>query len=179
MRRTRIGRTWAYLLRGLGLAITLAGLVVAVASLSRTWATDGFVKDGDLVARSGWDYLGAGGAALVAVCLFVAVIAIALTFGPRSRKVSRSAGALALTPLLLALAAVGIVDWMSGLDFSFFTDSDDVHHYVVKSGFEIAAIGLGVATFGVLILLAGRWDARTRASLRREQRRGGGEAAAV
>jgi hypothetical protein len=162
------GRTWAYLLRGLGLTITLAGLVVTVASLSRTWATDGFAKDGDLTTHTGWDYLGLGAAALVVCCVFVAVIAVALTAGPRSRKVSRTAGALALTPLALALAAIGVLDWMSGLDFSFFTDSDDVHHYVVKSGFEIAAIGLGVAVLGTLILLAGRWDARTRASLRRQ-----------
>jgi hypothetical protein len=177
--RTRAGRTWAYLLRGLGLAITLGGLIVTVASLSREWATDGFAKDGDLVSRSGWQYLGAGGAALVAVCVFVAIIAIALTVGPRSRKVSRSAGALALVPLALTLATVGVLDWMSGLDFSFFTDNSDAHHYVVKSGFEIAAIGLGVATFGVLVLLAGRWDARTRASYRRDERRARREAAAA
>jgi hypothetical protein len=177
--RTRVGRTWAYLLRGLGLAIALAGLIVTIASLSRTWATDGFAKEGNLVARSGWDYLGAGGAALVAVCLFVAVIAVALTFGPRSRKVSRSAGALALTPLVLGLATIGVLDWLSGLDFSFFTDSDDVHHYVVKSGFEVAAIGMAVAILGVLILLAGRWDARTRASLKRERRSGGSSSEAA
>jgi hypothetical protein len=165
--RTRVGRTWAYLLRGLGLAITLAGLVVAVASLSRTWVRDGPSR-GVATPRTGWDWLGPWAALLLAAVVLTAILAIALTAGPRSRKVSRTAGGFALTILALALAAVGVVDWMVGLDFSFFTDSDT--NYIVGPGFQVAAIGLGVAVFGLLVLLAGRWDARTRASLRRDGR---------
>ncbi|WP_027006104.1 hypothetical protein [Conexibacter woesei] len=172
--RTRVGRTWAYLLRGLGLAITLGGLVVAVASLSRTWVKDGPSR-GVEVPRTGWDWLGPWAALLLAAVVLTAILAIALTAGPRSRKVSRTAGGFALTILALAIAAVGVVDWMVGLDFSFFTDNDT--NYIVGPGFQAAAIGLGVAVFGLLVLLAGRWDARTRASLKRERR--GREAAAA
>lgn len=173
--RRRMGRTWAYLLRGLGLTVTLAGLVVTVASLSRTWVKDGPSR-GVEVPRTGWDWLGPWVALLLAAVVLTAILAIALCAGPRSRKVSRTAGGFALTVLALALAGVGVVDWMVGLDFSFFTDNDT--NYVVGPGFQEAGIGLGVAVLGMLVLLAGRWDARTRASLKRE-RRGGGEAAAA
>jgi hypothetical protein len=158
----------AYLLRGLGLAITLAGLVCAVASLSQTWVKDSS-GNGPRV-QTGWEALSYGDAGMIAGCLLVAILAIALCVGPRSRKVSRTAGGFALTILALGLAAVGVVDWLLGLDFSFFSDAD-AHTYTAGAGFQNAAIGLGLAVFGMLILLAGRWDARTRASLRREQRR--------
>lgn len=162
--RNRGGRTWAYLLRGLGLAVTLAGLIVTVASLSRTWVKDGPSR-GVETPRTGWDWLGPWVGLLLAVVVLTGILAIALTAGPRSRKVSRTAGGFALTILALALVGVGVTDWMVGLDFSFFTDN--ATNYVVGPGFQAAAIGLGVAVLGMLILLAGRWDARTRASLRR------------
>ena len=64
---------------------------------------------------------------------------------------------------------VGVTDWMVGLDFSFFTDND-ANNYTAGPGFQAAAVGLGIAVLGLLILLAGRWDARTRGSLKREAR---------
>jgi hypothetical protein len=164
--RTR-GRTLAYLLRGLGLAIALGGLVATVASLSQTWVKDGPAR-GVATPRTGWDWLGPWVGLLLVAVVLTAILAVALTAGPRSRKVSRTAGGFALTILGLALAGVGVTDWMLSLDFSFFTDNDT--NYIAGSGFQAAAIGLGVAVFGVLILLAGRWDARTRAALRREAR---------
>jgi hypothetical protein len=170
--RTR-GRTWAYLLRGLGLAITLAGLIATIASLSQTWVRDS--SGNGPAEQSGWAY-GLVDAALVGGCVLVAILAIALCVGPRSRKVSRSAGAFAFTILGLALSGIGLTDWLVGLDFSFFVD-DDAHRYTAGPGFQAGGIGLGVAALGLMILLAGRWDARTRASLRREQR--GSEAAAA
>jgi hypothetical protein len=164
--RTR-GRVVAYLLRGTGLAITLGGLVAAVASLSKTWVKDGPAR-GVATPRSGWDWLGPWVGLLLVAVVMTAILAIALTAGPRSRKVSRTAGGFALTILGLALAGVGVTDWMVGLDFSFFTDNDT--NYIAGPGFQATAVGLGVAVFGLLILLAGRWDARTRASLKREAR---------
>jgi TRAP-type C4-dicarboxylate transport system permease small subunit len=111
--RTR-GRTWAYLLRGLGLAITLAGLIATIASLSQTWVRDS--SGNGPAEQSGWAF-GLVDAALVGGCVLVAILAIALCVGPRSRKVSRSAGAFAFTILGLALAGIGLTDWLVGLDF--------------------------------------------------------------
>jgi uncharacterized membrane protein YidH (DUF202 family) len=155
----------AYLLRGTGLAITLGGLVVTIASLSQTWVKDSSGNGPAL--QSGWHALSFGDLAVVGGCLLVAILAIALTAGPRSRKVSRTAGGFALTILGVGLAGVAVVDWLVGLDFSFFSDSD-AHRYSAGPGFQAAEIGLGVAVFGLLVLLAGRWDARTRRALRRE-----------
>jgi hypothetical protein len=163
----KYGRTWAYLLRGVGLTVTLAGLIAAVESLSQTWVKDS--SGNGPAVQNGWDALRYGDLAMVGGCVLVALLAVALCVGPRSRKVSRTAGGFALTLLALGLAGVGVVDWLLGLDFSFFSDSD-AHNYTAGAGFQSAAIALGVAALGLLILLAGRWDARTRASLRRERR---------
>jgi hypothetical protein len=159
--------TVAGILRVAGLAGTLAGCVLTVAALSKTWAVDG-PREGFAARLDGWAYLSWGDLALLAVALLVAILATALTVGPRSRKVSRTAGGGAAFLLLGALAGVGIGYWVMGLDFSFFSSSDDLRRYDAGPGFGDAAIGLGVALLGLMVLLAGRWEARTRAAIRRE-----------
>ena len=163
--RVRVPRV-AGVLRVVGLAGTVAGCVMAVASLSRTWAIDG-PREGHAASQSGWQALGYGDLALVGACALVVILATALCVGPRSRKTSRTAGGLALFVLLAALAGVGVAYWLSGLDFSFFSD-DPVREYDAGPGYGAAATGLGIAVLGLLILLAGRWEARTRKALRRE-----------
>jgi hypothetical protein len=158
--------TVAGVLRVVGLAGTTAGCVMAVASLSRTWAVDG-PREGHVAARSGWQALGFADLLLVGACALVVVLALALAVGPRSRKTSRTAGGLALFVLLAALAAVGVGYWLSGLDFSFFSD-DPTREYDTGPGYGAAATALGIAVLGLLVLLAGRWEARTRKALRRE-----------
>jgi hypothetical protein len=158
---------FAGILRVAGLAGTLAGGLLTVAALSKTWATDG-PRAGFATRLDGWAYLAWGDLALLAVVLLVALLAGALTVGPRSRKVSRTAGGGAAFLLLAALAGVGLGYWLMGLDFSFFSSSDDLRRYDPGPGFGDAAVGLGVALLGLMVLLAGRWEARTRAALRRE-----------
>ena len=87
--------------------------------------------------------------------------------GPRSRRTTRLAGGAALSLLLAALAGVVAGYWLSGLDVSFFGD-DAVRQYDAGPGYTAAATGLVVALFGLLVLLAGRWEARTRGALKRE-----------
>jgi GNAT superfamily N-acetyltransferase len=157
----------AAVLRVVGLGGTLAGCVLTIAALSKTWAVDG-PREGFASRLDGWAYLAWGDVALLGVALFVAVLAIALCVGPRSRKVSRTAGGGAALVLLAALAGLGIGYWLMGLDFSFFSSSDDLRRYDAGPGFGDAAVGLGVALLGLMVLLAGRWEARTRAALRRD-----------
>lgn len=156
----------AGLLRVTGLAGTLVGCGIAVASLSETWAVE-TTADGTPVDRTGWEYLSYGDVAIVAGCALVAVLAVALCAGPRSRKVSRTAGGAAVGVLLLGLAGVGVVYWLTGLDLDVF-GADDAPSYDAASGFLRAAIGLGVAAVGVMVLLAGRWETRTRRALARD-----------
>ncbi|WCB95441.1 hypothetical protein DSM104299_04185 [Baekduia alba] len=153
--------------RFVGLAVTLAGCVLVVASLSETWAEQDSSRD-VVATRTGWDWLGIGDVLLLGVCALTAVLAVALCVGPRSRKVSRSAGGLALTLLVLALVGVGVTYWLVDMDFAFWIDSDDADNYSAGPGYQAAAVGLGIAVLGLLILLAGRWEARTRKALRRE-----------
>jgi hypothetical protein len=157
----------AGVLRVVGLGGTLVGCVLTIASLSKTWATDG-PREGFAPRLDGWSYLAWGDLALLGVTAFVALLAVALCVGPRSRKVSRTAGGGAAFLLLVALAGLGLGYWLMGLDFSFFSSSDDLRRYDAGPGFGDAALGLGVALLGLMVLLAGRWEARTRAALRRE-----------
>jgi hypothetical protein len=161
--------TVAGVLRVVGLAGTLAGCVMTVASLSETWAEEDS-NHGVLATRTGWDWLGVGDLLLIAVCALTGVLAIALCVGPRSRKVSRSAGGLGLTLLALSLVGVGVTYWLVDMDFAFWT-SDDADNFSAGPGYQSAAIGLGIAVAGLLVLLAGRWEARTRKALRREAAR--------
>jgi hypothetical protein len=162
--------TVAGVLRFVGLAGTIAGCVMTVASLSETWAKQDS-SHGVVATRTGWDWLGFGDLALLGVCALTVILAIALCVGPRSRKVSRSAGGLALTLVLVSLVGVGVTYWLVDMDFAFWTDSNDADNYSAGPGYQAAAIGLGVAVLGLLILLAGRWEARTRKALRREAAR--------
>jgi hypothetical protein len=157
----------AGLLRIAGLAATATGCVMAVASLSERWAVDG-PRAGDAAPQTGWQHIGYGAPLLAAVCALVLVLATALCIGPRSRRVSRRAGGASVSLLAAALAAVGLSYWMSGLDFSFFGNGDALRHYDAGPGYAAAATGLAVALLGVMVLLAGRWEARTRKALRRE-----------
>jgi hypothetical protein len=154
-------------LRVLGLAGTAAGCVATIASLSRDWAVDG-PREGHASAETGWQWLTYGDLLLVAASVLVLILATALCVGPRSRRVSRTAGTAAVAVLLLALAAIGVLYWLTGLDVSFFSD-DSVRQYDPGPGFGAAVTGLGIALLGVLVLLAGRWDARTRRAIRRER----------
>ena len=157
----------AALLRTAGLAGTVTGCVLAVASLSSQWAVDG-PRAGRAPAETGWAYLTYGDLLLVAACALVVVLAVALCVGPRSRKVSRTAGAAALSLLLLALAGVALLWWMTGLDVSLFVSDDEVRKFNAGPGFERATTGLLIAVTGTVVLLAGRWEARSRRALRRE-----------
>jgi hypothetical protein len=157
----------AGVLRVAGLGATLTGCVLTIAALSKTWAVDG-PREGFAPRLDGWAYLAWGDLALLGVAIFVALLAVALCVGPRSRRVSRTAGGGAALLLLAALAGVGLGSWLMGLDVSFLSSSDDLRKYDAGPGFGAAAVGLGVALLGLMVLLAGRWEARTRAALRRE-----------
>src|SRR4051812_1427372 len=141
--RARVPRV-AGVLRVIGLGGTMVGCVLAVASLSKTWAVDG-PREGVAAPRTGWSYLAYGDVALVGACVLAGILATALCVGPRSRRVSRSAGGGAVLLLLGALAGVGIGYWMMGLDFSFFSSSDALRTYDTGPGFGDAAIGLAIA----------------------------------
>ncbi|HEY6763021.1 MAG TPA: hypothetical protein VI318_26200, partial [Baekduia sp.] len=164
--RTRVPSVGG-LLRVVGLAGTLAGCLLTVASLSKTWAVDG-PREGVAAPETGWQHIAYGDVILLAACVFVAILATALCVGPPSRRVTRTAGGAALTLLVGALAAVAIMYWMAGLDFSFFDSSDELRRFDAGPGYQDAATGLAVASLGMLVLLAGRWEARTRKALRRE-----------
>jgi hypothetical protein len=157
----------AGLLRVVGLAGTATGCVLAVAALSSPWAVDG-PERGVAPDESGWTFMAYGDLALVAVCALVVILAIALCVGPRSRRVSRSAGAGAIALLLAALGGVAVMWWLTGLDASTLVDEDDVRRFDPGPGFSQAATGLLVAITGTVVLLAGRWETRTRRALARE-----------
>ena len=157
----------AALLRIAGLAGTTTGCVLAVASLSSPWAVDG-PRAGRAGDRSGWAYMAYGDLLLVAVCALVVILAVALCVGPRSRRVSRTAGAAAVALLLAALAGVALLWWLTGLDVSLLVDDAEVRRFDPGPGFERAATGLLVAVAGTVVLLAGRWEARTSRAHRRE-----------
>jgi hypothetical protein len=162
--------TVAGLLRVMGLGATTVGCVMAVASLSQKWAVDG-PREGHEAAETGWQHMAYGDLLLVAVCALVVVLAAALCVGPRSRRVTRLAGGASLSLLVAALAGVALLYWMSGLDVSFFGADDAVRRFDAGPGYAAAATGLVVALLGMLVLLAGRWEARTRKALRRETAR--------
>jgi hypothetical protein len=156
----------AGLLRVAGLAGTLAGCVLAVASLSATWAVDG-PGAGHAPDQNGWQFLSYGDTALTGACVLVAILAVALAVGPRSRRVSRTAGGAAVALLLCAVGAVALLWWLSSLDVSFFVDDDQAMRYDPGPGFQHAVTGLLVAVVGTWVLLAGRWEARPRSRSRR------------
>jgi hypothetical protein len=156
----------AGLLRVAGLAGTLTGCVLAVAALSAKWAVDG-PGEGHAPEQNGWHYLDAGAALLTAGCALVVILAVALAVGPRSRRVSRTAGSGAVALLLAAVAGVALLWWLNSLDVSFFTDDDQAVRYDPGPGFQHAIIGLLVAVVGTWVLLAGRWEARPRSRSRR------------
>lgn len=168
--RARVPRV-AWLLRVVGLAGTIVGCVMAVASLSKTWTVDG-PRAGHAAAQSGWQGMAYGDWLLTGTCVLVGILATALCVGPRSRKTSRTAGGAALVLLLAALAGVGLAYWMMGLDLSVDLSlgdtGDEPNKYAAGPGFGAAATALGAAVLGMLVLLAGRWEARTRKALRRE-----------
>jgi hypothetical protein len=155
----------AALLRTAGLIGTATGCVMAVASLSSPWAVDG-PSAGHAADESGWQFLAYGDVGLVAACVFVMVLAVALCVGPRSRRVSRTAGSAAMALLLLALGGVALLWWLTGLDVSLFADDASARRFDPGPGFDHAAVGLLVAIVGVLVLLAGRWEARPRGARR-------------
>jgi hypothetical protein len=155
----------ALLLRGAGLAGTAAGCVLVVASLSSTWAVDG-PRAGRALDQTGWTYLGAGGFALAGACALVGILALALCVGPRSRRVSRTAGSAAVSLLLVALGVVAALWWLTGLDVSVLADDGDVRKLDPGPGFGRAVTGLLVAVVGLVVLLAGRWEARPRRARR-------------
>jgi hypothetical protein len=155
----------AGVLRVAGLAGTLAGCVLAVAALSAKWAVDG-PGEGHAPEQTGWHFLDAGAPLLVAACGLVVILAVALAVGPRSRKVSRTAGGAAVGLLLAALGAVALLWWLNSLDVSLFTDDDQAMRYDPGPGFQHAITGLLVAIIGTWVLLAGRWEARPRARRR-------------
>ena len=156
----------AGVLRVAGLVGTLTGCVLAVAALSAKWAIDG-PGEGHAPEQTGWHFLDAGAPLLVAGCLMVAILAVALAVGPRSRKVSRTAGGAAVGLRLAALGAVALLWWLNSLDVSLFTDEDQAMRYDPGPGFEHAITGLLVAMIGTWVLLAGRWEARPRSRSRR------------
>jgi hypothetical protein len=155
----------AGLLRVAGLAGTLAGCAMAVASLSAKWAVDG-PGEGHAPEQSGWQFINYGAPLLLAACVLVAILAIALAAGPRSRKVSRVAGGAAVSVLVLAVGAVALLWWLNSLDVSFFNDDDTAMRYDPGPGFQHAITGLLVAVVGTWVLLAGRWEARPRSRSR-------------
>jgi hypothetical protein len=57
---------------------------------------------------------------------------------------------------------------VTGLDVSLFVSDDEVRKFNAGPGFERAVTGLLVAVTGTVVLLAGRWEARSRRALRRE-----------
>jgi hypothetical protein len=158
----------AAVLRTAGLAGTVTGCAMAVAALSSPWAIDG-PRTGREPEQSGWTYLSDAGLLYVAGLGLVVVLAIALCVGPRSRRVSRAAGSAAVTMLILALAAVALLWWLIGLDVGVLNGDDGVRQFSAGAGFERAIVGLLVALTGLVVLLAGRWEARSRRALRRQE----------
>jgi hypothetical protein len=155
----------AGLLRGTGLAGTLTGCALAVVALSAEWAVDG-PGEGHAPEQTGWQFLDYSAPLLTAACVLVAILAIALAVGPRSRRVSRTAGGAAVGLLLAALGGVALLWWLNSLDVSFFTDDDQAMRYDPGPGFEHAITGLLVAVVSTWVLLAGRWEARPRSRSR-------------
>jgi hypothetical protein len=155
----------AGLLRVAGLAGTLTGCAMVVAALSAKWAVDG-PGEGHAPEKTGWQFLDAGAPALLAGCGMVVILALALAAGPRSRRVSRTAGGAVVGLLLAALAAVSLLWWLNSLDVSLFTDENNAMRYDPGPGFQDAVTGLLVAMIGSWVLLAGRWEARPRSRRR-------------
>jgi hypothetical protein len=149
----------AAVIRIAGLGGTFTGCAMAVASLSSRWVVDG-PRSGRAAPETGWQFLAYGDLLLVGVCALVLVLALALCVGPRSRRVSRRAGGTAMALLLAALAGVALLWWLTGLDVSLLRSDDGVRQYDPGPGFEHAATGLVVAITGMMVLLAGRWEAR-------------------
>jgi hypothetical protein len=155
----------AGMLRGAGLAGTLTGCALAVAALSARWTVDG-PGEGHAPARTGWQFLDAGAALLAGICVLVAILAVALAVGPRSRRVSRTAGGALVGLLLAALGAVALLWWLNSLDVSLFGDEDQAMRYDPGPGFQHAVTALLVAIVSSWVLLAGRWETRPRSRRR-------------